>query len=138
MQLMQYAKGISLQTATESETFDLPGYAIDDTSQYTGKEGLPYIDTAAAWDADTGSLNVFVINRNADSSYPVELDVNAFAGYEFKQQLEVFCEDLEAKNSFEKPDSIVPKCITDHQLTDGKLTADVKPLSWNVFCFAKQ
>lgn len=28
-----------MQTAMESETFDMPGYAIDDTSQYTGKEG---------------------------------------------------------------------------------------------------
>ena len=58
--MMEYARGTSMRTAVESETFDLPGYAIDDTSQYTGKEGLDYIDAASAWDREKGRLAVFV------------------------------------------------------------------------------
>ena len=138
IQLMQYAKGISLQTITESETFDIPGYALNDTSQYVGKEGLPYVDTATAWDDENGNLNVFVINRNADSSYPLEIDIHNFGECEFVEQIELFCKDLEAKNSYEQPDLILPKAKKDSQLTEGKLTADIKPLSWNVFRFKKQ
>ena len=41
-------KGISMDTKVDCETFDIPGYAIDDTSQYPGKEGVGYIDAASA------------------------------------------------------------------------------------------
>lgn len=137
MQLMQYARGISLQTDTRCETYDIPGYAVNDTSQYVEKEGVPYVDCAAAWDASAGSLNLFVINRNADVTYPLELDVRAFEGYEFKEQLELFCKDLEAKNTYERPDLIVPESVTNNPFADGTLTAELKPLSWNVFRFKK-
>ena len=48
----------------ECETFDLPGYFIDDNSQYTGKKDLPYLDVAGAYDEEKKSLSLFVINRN--------------------------------------------------------------------------
>ena len=53
----------------------MPGYAIDDTSQYTGKNNINYIDSACAWDEKAGRLAVFVINRNEKESYPLDLDL---------------------------------------------------------------
>ena len=50
MDMLRLARGTSLQVSTDCETFDMPGYAIDDNSQDTGKEGVPYLDTAACWD----------------------------------------------------------------------------------------
>ena len=101
------------------------------------KEGVPYVDCAAAWDDTSNSLNLFVINRNADASYPLEMDVRAFEGYEFKEQLELYCKDLEAKNSYEQSDLIVPVSTTGQAFENGMLTAEIKPLSWNVFRFQK-
>lgn len=135
MDMLQYAKGISLRTGTECETYDMPGYAIDDTSQYAGKEGVPYVDTAAAWDQENKHLNIFVINRNADSSYPLEIDIKAFGDYKFIDQKQLYCSDLELRNTYDLPDVILPKTITDLSMEDQVLSARLAPLSWNVFRF---
>ncbi len=78
MQMLTYAKGTSMRVAVESETYDMPGYAIDDTSQYVGKNGVPYVDSACAWDKKSGRLAVFVINRNESEDYALSLDVTGF------------------------------------------------------------
>lgn len=137
-QLMNYGRGTSLQTRVECETFDLPGYFIDDNSQYTGKKNLPYIDSATAYDPESGSLAVFVINRSTDTAYPVSLDVNAFAGYTFDKHLELHSEDMELKNTYENPDAIVPREVKDASFAGGELNTVVQPLSFNVLLFAKR
>lgn len=133
--MIKYCRGTSLRTSTTCETYDMPGYAIDDTSQYTGKEGVPYVDVAAAYDKETKKVNVFVINRNADSSYPVELDLKGFEGCRFVAKRELYSASLEVSNSFDLPDLIKPVITTDCQMEGGICKADIKPLSWNVFCF---
>ena len=136
--LLTYAKGTSMQTAVEGDTFDIAGYAIDDTSQYTGKEGLPYIDAATAWDKEGECLTVFAINRSEEEEYPLSVDVSGFEGYTFEQHIEFYCSDLELKNSFENPDALKP---VEHQgatFEQGILGTHVKPLSWNVIRFRKQ
>ena len=142
-QLIDYARGTSLQTIVDSETFDMPGYAIDDTSQYTGKNNVNYIDSAAAWDKATGRLALFVINRNEKESYPLELDVRGFSEFSgngshgaFSKltHYEMFSEDFEAKSvagkDWKAPD--VNKAAT---LEKGLASTKVKPLSWNVIIF---
>ena len=126
-----------MRTAVDSETFDIPGYAIDDTSQYTGKEGLTYIDAATAWDKDGERLTVFAINRSEEEEYPLTIDISGFDGYGFERHVEFACTDMEARNSFENPEVLAPVENADGVYTDGMLKAHVKPLSWNVFCFRK-
>jgi len=138
MQLMQYAKGISLETKIDSETFDLPGYAIDDTSQYTGKEGVKYVDGASAWDRDNNRLAVFVINRNDDAEYPLTIDIKGFEGYAPVKHLETFSEDFGAKNSFEQPGLVLPSENKSFSFENGMFMNHIKPLSWNVIVFEKQ
>lgn len=135
--MIHYAKGTSLKVATTCETFDMPGYFIDDTSAYTGKEGVPYVDTAAALDDKTGCLNIFVINRNADSAYPAELDLSGFKGYRFVEQRELYSANLEISNSYDAPDQIKPRSVTDLTFEEGILKAELKPLSFNVFRLEK-
>lgn len=136
--MIKYAKGTSLQTAVESETFDIPGYAIDDTSQYPTKEGVPFIDAASAWDKDNNSVTVFVINKNEEENYPLTLDAHMFEGYTFKEHITLYSENFEAKNSFEAPETIVPRTVNDATFENGILKTTVKPLSWNVIRFTKE
>ncbi|MCI9072917.1 MAG: alpha-L-arabinofuranosidase [Lachnospiraceae bacterium] len=138
IQMMEYARGISMRTAVACETFDLPGYAIDDTSQYTGKEGLNYIDAASAWDREKERLTVFVINRSQEKEYPLTLDVSGFEGYTFQEHLEIYCDDLECGNSYEEPDRIRPEVHQGGIFEKGLLKTHVKPLSWNVIIMKKQ
>ena len=133
-QLITYARGTSLQTAVDSETFDMPGYAIDDTSQYTGKNNVNYIDSAAAWDEKQGRLAVFVINRNENSTYPLELDVRGFEGFKSCRCYEMYSKDFDAKSSAGH-DWKSPSTNRNTKLEGGLATTKVKPLSWNVIIF---
>jgi alpha-N-arabinofuranosidase len=132
-QLIDYARGTSLQTIVDSDTFDMPGYAIDDTSQYTGKNNVPYIDSASAWDKENKRLTVFVINRNQTEEYPLELDIRGFEGLTKVNQYEMYSEDFEKKSSFEQPWPD-PKAKS-RELKEGIATVTLKPLSWNVIVF---
>ncbi|MDR0909007.1 MAG: hypothetical protein LBM77_04495 [Spirochaetaceae bacterium] len=123
-QLMHYGKGLSLQTIYEGDSFDLPGYAIDDVSQNAGRCGLPYIDTAAAMDVRANNhsslLNIFAINRDDKNTRPVEFDLSAFGDCTLLEHSEMTSEEG-------------PKANTKTVLKNGKLNADLQKLSWNVF-----
>ena len=135
MDMIRYAKGISMQTDVQGETFDLPGYAIDDTSQYPDKEGVPFVDCACAWDKSGKTLTFFVINRNEEKEYPISLDISGFKDYTFSMHSEIYTENLECRNSYEEPEKIVPRMNQGGVFEQGIYQAHVKPLSWNVISF---
>ena len=138
MDLIRFAKGTSMQTDVQGETYDMPGYAIDDTSQYTGKEGVPYVDCACAWDQEGERLTFFVINRNEETEYPLTLDILGFKGYTYDIHSALYTSDLECKNSYEEPERILPVLEQEGQLEDGIFKTHIKPLSWNVISFVKK
>ena len=108
---------------------------MDDNSQYFTHEGLPYLDSAAALDGD--ELNVFVINRNWETSNSLELDVSGFPGWSLTEHVELYSEDPDAANTWEDPDAVKPRLNPASRLEDGKVLAELKPLSWNVFRLKK-
>jgi len=136
-QLMQYGRGVSLQTRVECDTFNLPGYFMNDTAQFYTQENLPFIDAANAYDAENGTLTIFAINRNWEHDMDAEIDISAFAGYKFVEHIEMFSDDVDAKNSYENPDNIVPTINNTTSASEGKVKARLKRLSWNVFRFEK-
>lgn len=136
MDFIKYAKGISMTTSVDCETFDIPGYAIEDTSQYPDKEGVPYVDSACAWDKESGRLTVFAINKSETEEYPLTIDIKGFEGYRLEKHTFLTGTDIEAKSSvIEQP--ILPQENSQATLADGMLSAYVKPLSFNVFTFVK-
>ena len=138
MDLLKYAKGTSLQTKVESETYDMPGYAIEDTSQYTGKEGVNYIDSASCYDKKNKRLTVFAINRNEESDYPLTVDIKGFEGFKPVSVYTMQTDDLDLKNSFGNDTLICPKEVKKYTFKDGEFKLHVKSLSWNVFVFEKE
>jgi len=136
MQLFEYAKGTSMQVAVDSESYDMPGYAIDDTSQYPGKEGVNYIDCASAWDKEKEQLAVFVINRSEKDEYPVEINLSGF-NYANCIHYALYTDDLEKASAFGNDELYLP--VEDKQtvIADDLIKAHVKPLSWNVFVVKK-
>ncbi len=133
-QMIKYAKGTSMQVKVDSETYDMPGYAIEDTSQYTGKEGVNYIDAACAWDKESRRLAVFAINRNEESDYPLTIDIKGFEGYKAVSATSMTAENLEVRNEFGN-EFICPKAEENYTLENGEFNIRIKPLSWNVYIF---
>ncbi len=137
-QLIKYARGVSLEPSVECDTYDIPGYAVTDYRQYDSHEGVPYIESAAAYDEANGELNVFVVNIDWEQDTTLELDVSGFDGYEFVEQVELYTDDLNTSNSYENPDVIVPSKSSTAKYENGKVSTVAKKLSWNVFRFKKR
>lgn len=135
--LMRYGRGISLRTAVDCDTFDIPAYFIDEGTQYQAREGLPYLDTAAALNEKDGELTIFVINRNWEDDISAEIDASAFKGWNFVEHIEMYTDDLDARNTYDEPDTIKPVVNKETKLADGKIDATMKRLSWNVLRFEK-
>lgn len=136
-QLMKFGRGMSMQTCVECETFDMPGYAIDDTSQYVGKEGLGYIDAASSWDKENNRVTVFAVNRSEENEYPLTVDISGFGEYVMECHLELYG-DPNLRNSYEEPDRLRPKEHQGGVFAEGILRTSLKPLSFNVLCFKKE
>lgn len=135
--LIKYGQGTSMRTSVDCDTYDIPGYFVGGTAQYATKEGVKFIESAAALDEKDGSLNVFVINRNWDADNAIELDMRGFDGYKFVEHVQLFSDDMDARNSYEEPNNIVPTVNSGAKYENGIVTSNVKKLSWNVFRFKK-
>ena len=134
-QLMQYGRGVSLRTAVECDCYDIPGYAASHQFQYSTHKDIGFVDTAAAFNPETKELAVFVINRDWENDRLLELEAGAFEGCRLIEQIQLHSDDLELMNTFEKPDTVLPSVNTDALFRNGKVTAVIKKLSWNVFRF---
>jgi len=137
-QLIAYCRGTSLQPSIDCDTYDIPGYAMNDIEQFDTREGVKYIEAAAAYDQESGELNVFVINRNWEQNTEMVLDVRGFQDVAFVEQIQMFSEDLAAANSYENPNTIVPSIAAQAKFEDGRVSSVLQKLSWNVFRFKKQ
>ncbi|MBP5652175.1 MAG: alpha-L-arabinofuranosidase [Lachnospiraceae bacterium] len=133
--LIKYGHGISLRTAVECEKYDLESYALDDTHKYHEQDGVDFIDSAAAYDPEAGTLNVFVINRDWEDVADFTLDITGLNGMRFDGHREMFCEDRTPKQEIDP--NLVPVEAKDTVCKDMKVTAELKPLSWNVFRFVR-
>ena len=134
-QMIRWAKGASLLCPVECERYDVPGYAIDDMNQYGGFEDVDTIQAAAAYDEENRELTVFVINADLEDAQEFTLDLRGFAGYELIQQIEMRADSPDDRNTFERPDVIVPRETKENRLDGGILTAKLEKASWNVFRF---
>lgn len=131
--MIRHATGISLQPLVSCECYDIPGYCMDDNSQYQAQHGVPYIDVAAAFNDEKGEMTVYLINRSWEEDFEVSLDVSYFHGYLFQEHIQMYTEDPEVENTWEEPDNVVPSVSGAASFKDGKVTSVVKKLSWNAF-----
>ena len=135
--LIKHARGVSLIPVVDCDTYEIPGYATSDFHQYDTHKDVPYIESAAAFDKANGNLNIFIINRNWKEDIRIELDVRNFEGYRFEEQLQLYTDDLNAANSYEDPNVVVPSICPKAKFENNKVSTTVKKLSWNVFRFSR-
>jgi alpha-N-arabinofuranosidase len=136
-QMIRWAKGVSLRCDVHCDTYDVPGYAIDDMNQYGGFTGVETIQAAAALNEEAGELAVFVINADGQEDQELKLDVRGFEGWQFTEHLEMFSEQADGQNTWDHPDRILPRASRDTRMEKGILTATLRKESWNVLRFKK-
>jgi alpha-N-arabinofuranosidase len=115
-----YGRGTALNLAVES-----PHYDNDEFGE------VPLLEAVATLD-DDGSLTIFAVNRDQEEPLPLEGDVRSFGGYEVFDHLVLEHEDPKATNTAKHPSSVTPHKRGDAAVLDGRLTALLPRLSWNV------
>ena len=137
-QMIRTAKGVSLRCEVTCDTYDVPGYVIDDMNQYAGFENAATIQAAAAMDQAAGEAYVYVINACLDELQELTMDVRGFAGWTFSGHTEMYAENPNDANTYEHPDTILPKENHRTACENGTLRAQLAPASWNVFRFTRK
>ncbi len=116
-----YGRGTALNLAVESPSYDNAEFGE-----------VPLLETIATMNDEDGGLTIFAVNRGQEGPLPLEGDLRAFAGYEVVEHLVLEHEDPKATNTAEHPGSVAPHERGDAALQDGRLTALLPSLSWNV------
>jgi alpha-N-arabinofuranosidase len=120
-QASRFGRGIVLRQVTEGPRYDA-----------TGREGVPCLKSACVLNPETGGLSVFALNRSLDDELELMMNLRAFRELRPAEWLVLGHDDLKASNSAEEPDRVRPTTATGATVSDGVLSALLRPASWNV------
>lgn len=122
MHVARYARGVSLRVHAES-----PTYAVDALGE------VPFIDSAATWDASDGSIVLFLVNRATDEDIELSVDLAGFGRVDFQEHIVLVADgDVRRANTAEHPDGVVPRTSDKTELHGNVATTTLAPMSWNV------
>jgi alpha-L-arabinofuranosidase len=116
-----YGRGTALNLVVES-----PRYDNDEFGE------VSLLEAVATLNNEDDSLTVFAVNRDQEEPISLEGDVRSFAGYEIVEHLILEHEDPKAANTAKHPTSVTPHKGSDAAVMNGRLTALLPRLSWNV------
>ncbi|WP_298455829.1 alpha-N-arabinofuranosidase [uncultured Cellulomonas sp.] len=107
---------------------------VDAPTLDTTKHGaVSLLDSVATYDADEGTLAVFVVNRDPAQPVAFSTDLRAFGEVTLGDAVMVWDEDLFAVNTMDDPDRVVPQPHRSAEVVGTSLQAELPPASWSMF-----
>ncbi|MEV0982205.1 alpha-N-arabinofuranosidase [Streptomyces sp. NPDC049915] len=109
---------------------------VDSPTYTTAKYGEADLLHATAVRAEDGAVTVFAVNRGRTEPLPLHV---ALSGLDLTRVVEhsaLADADPDARNTLTEPERVVPHQVDGTTLADGRLTAVLEPLSWNVIRLA--
>ena len=118
---LQYAKGAVLNLLVQSSTYDVPG--IDE---------VPHLDVAGVFDANRGTIALFILNR--DLSRPHDLEVVWEDGRPARvlSAWVLTGDDLKSSNSITAPQRVAPQSFSAPRTAGGKTKLELAARSYTV------
>jgi alpha-N-arabinofuranosidase len=117
----QHAQGQVLQTKIESAQLE------------TNTAGtIDRVIGSAVHDSNRRKVALFVLNRNDADSLDLSIDLRAFPPITGCEAVEIAGSDLLATNTAQKPDAVQPSGHQEFSVRGDRLTAKLRPLSWNL------
>src|ERR1700681_4396644 len=117
----QHAQGQVLQTKIESAQLETKTAGIIDR-----------VIGSAVHDSSRRKVALFVLNRNDADSLDLSIDLRAFPPITGCEAVEIAGSDLLATNTAQKPDAVQPSGHQEFSVRGDRLTAELRPLSWNL------
>lgn len=123
-QASKYGRGEVLDVRVDSPTYETKKYGETDLLH------------ATAVRADDGTVTVFAVNRDRTQPLPLEVVLNGLELTSVVEHSTIADADPDACNTLADPERVSPHRTTGTTLQDGRLTAVLEPLSWNVIRLA--
>jgi alpha-N-arabinofuranosidase len=123
---LSYARGAALEVRLDPG----PSYEV------SGYEQVPFLDVAGTIDQKSGTVTVFVLNRDLVKSHQLELNWEAGAGSKLMTSSLITGADLKAINSFDKPNNVVPQAADRPLGKENSLKMEVPARSYSVYQWA--
>ncbi|MFC8243637.1 arabinosylfuranosidase ArfA [Streptomyces chartreusis] len=105
---------------------------VDSPTYETRKYGEADLLHATAVRADDGSVTVFAVNRGRTEALPLDVTLNGLGVTRVVEHSALADADPDARNTLDDPERVAPHQVEGTGLKDGRLTAVLEPLSWNV------
>ena len=119
-----YGRGTALKVIMDS-----PKYSTD---KY---ENISVLDSAAVIDEEKGRLSLFVLNRDMENAVETDMIFRGFKGLKEVEHIVYHNEDLEAVNTAEQPDKVIPHRAPAGNVEGKTYTAILEKSSWHVIRF---
>lgn len=98
---------------------------------------VPYLDISAVFNEEKDELTLFIVNRKIDAGLPVEILSGGFENYSISEHVVLIHSNIKAVNTRENPNEVVPQKGSGLTMSSGKLTGELKKLSWNCIRLTK-
>ncbi|MEU0671440.1 alpha-N-arabinofuranosidase [Streptomyces sp. NPDC006172] len=105
---------------------------VDSPTHETRKYGETDLLHATAVRADDGTVTVFAVNRSRTEALPLEVALNGLGVTRIVEHSVLADADPDARNTLADPERVAPHTAEGTAISDGRLTATLEPLSWNV------
>ncbi|MEU6521333.1 alpha-N-arabinofuranosidase [Streptomyces sp. NPDC046924] len=123
-QASRYGRGEVLDVRVDSPTYETARYGTADLLH------------ATAVRAEDGTVTVFAVNRSRTGALPLEIALGGLGLTTVVEHSVLADADPDARNTLDEPERVTPHPAEGTGLTDGRLTAVLEPLSWNVIRLA--
>lgn len=120
MHLSNYGRGVALKPL-----IDCPKY---DCKEFTD---VPYLEAIATYDEEKGEAVIFCVNKHLTENTVIDVNLLDFKGFEVTEFISMDGYDKKAENSFDNV-NVKPRTNPLPTVDGTTLTAELKPLSWNV------
>ncbi len=128
LHVSKYGRGNSLHSFVVSPKYD--------SKRFTD---VPYLESIVVENDETGELTLFAVNRNFEETMRVDIHINGFEHYRFKEHIVLSSEDKNAVNTPKNPNTVVPNLSNNTVTTlDGRhFEIVLGKASWNVVRFCR-
>jgi alpha-N-arabinofuranosidase len=136
--MSRLGRGKVLRTEVESDTYDSSYFDPRGVHEFSFPvPNVPYLKIAAVA-AETGSLSLFMLNRDLAQEMEVSLDARGFGPLTVSEALELHHDDLQATNTRDATGRVKPEPLQGVTVDGTRVRATLKPASWNVVQLAAQ
>jgi alpha-N-arabinofuranosidase len=117
---LEFARGSALELLVESSTYDVSGMGA-----------VSYVDVAGTYQADTGKIALFLLNRDLAKPHQVEI-VWEGSTPRAGDAVVLTGSDLKATNTFDAPSRVVPQKAEKASGAPGRSSLELPPRSYTV------